>query len=189
MRIRFRPRHLNRWAASFDPESMSQQTQYKIRSLRPADQPLLWEMLYLSLFVPKGSAPFERDILEQPDISKYVCDWGRTTDFGFVTVDENNQPLGAIWLRLLTGEEKGYGYVDDFTPELGMAVFPEYRGRGIGTSLLTCLVEMAAASYEQISLSVARENPALRLYKRFDFEVVAENGSSLTMRKRLKACE
>jgi len=185
----FAPRHLKRWAASFDPESMSQQTQYKIRSLRPADQPLLWEMLYLSLFVPEGNAPFERDILEQPDISKYVRDWGRATDFGFVTVDENNQPLGAIWLRLLIGEEKGYGYVDDSTPELGMAVLPEYRGQGMGTILLTHSVEAATRSYEQISLSVAAENPALRLYERLGFEVVAEIGTSLTMRRKLKARE
>jgi ribosomal protein S18 acetylase RimI-like enzyme len=169
---------------------MAQQLKYKIRSLTVADQPLLWEMLYLSLFVPEGNPPFERSILELPDISKYVRDWGRATDFGFVAVNENNQePLGAIWLRLLAGEEKGYGFVDDFTPELGMAVFPKYRRRGIGTSLLARLLETAADSYEQISLSVARENPALRLYERLGFEVVAEDGNSLTMLKRLKAYE
>jgi ribosomal protein S18 acetylase RimI-like enzyme len=168
---------------------MSQQTQYKIRSLTAADQPLLWEMLYLSLFVPEGNALFERSVVEHPDISKYVRDWGRAGDSGLVAVRENNQPIGAIWLRLLAGAEKGYGYVDDFTPELGMAVFSEHRGQGIGTSLLTRLFETAGASYEQISLSVARENPALRLYKRLGFEVVAEDGNSLTMRKRLKARE
>lgn len=97
--------------------------------------------------------------------------------------------LARFGLRLLAGEEKGFGYIDDFTPELGMAILPEYRGQGIGTTLLTRLVETAAASYEQISLSVARENPALRLYKRLGFEVVAEVGTSLTMRKRLKARE
>ncbi len=89
--------------------------QYKIRALTAADQSLLCEMLYLSLFIPEGNAPFERNILEQPDISKYVCDWGRATDFGFVAVGENNQPLGAIWMRLLAGDEKGYGYVNDLS--------------------------------------------------------------------------
>ena len=168
---------------------MGQQTHYKIRSLTAADQSLLWDMLYLSLFVPEGNAPFERVVLEHPDISKYVSDWGCAGDFGFVADSENNQPLGAIWLRLHAGKKKGYGYVDDFTPELGMAVFPEHRGRGIGTSLLTRLVETAGASYEQISLSVARENPARRLYQRFGFEIVADDGNSLTMRKRLKARE
>ncbi len=186
---RFRPRQLNRWAASFDPERMSQQTQYKIRSLIAADQSLLWEMLYLSLFVPEGNAPFERSVLEHPDIAKYVRDWGRADDFGFVATRENNRPLGAVWLRLLAGEEKGYGYVNDSTPELGMAVFPEHRGQGIGTVLLTRLVEAATRTYKQISLSVAAENPALRLYERLGFEVVAKVGTSLTMRRKLKARE
>ena len=168
---------------------MSQQAQYKIRSLTAADQSLLWEMLYLSLFVPENEAPFKRSVLNHPDVSKYVSGWGRAGDLGFVAVDENNQSLGAIWLRLLAGDEKGYGYVDDSTQELGMAVFPEHRGRGIGTDLLTRLVETSTAYYEQISLSVARENPASRLYERFGFEVVAEDKNSLTMRKRVRVRE
>ena len=40
-------------------------------------------------------------------------------------------PIGAAWLRLLKGDERGYGHVDDETPELGMAVLPAYRGRGV----------------------------------------------------------
>jgi len=168
---------------------MSQQAQYKIRSLTAADQSLLWEMLYLSLFAPGNEAPSKRSVLNHPDVSKYVSGWGRAGDLGFVAVDENNQSLGAIWLRLLAGDEKGYGYVDDSTPELGMAVFPEHRGRGIGTDLLTRLVETSTAYYEQISLSVARENPASRLYERFGFEVVAEDKNSLTMRKRVRVRE
>ena len=168
---------------------MSQQAQYKIRSLTAADQSLLWEMLYLSLFAHGNEATSKRSVLNHPDVSKYVSGWGRAGDLGFVAVDENNQSLGAIWLRLLAGDEKGYGYVDDSTPELGMAVFPEHRGRGIGTDLLTRLVETSTAYYEQISLSVARENPASRLYERFGFEVVAEDKNSLTMRKRVRVRE
>jgi ribosomal protein S18 acetylase RimI-like enzyme len=152
----------------------------------PADQSVLWEMLYLSLFVPEGDAPFERKVLQEPDISKYVREWGRATDIGYVAVDENNQTLGAVWLRLLVGNERGYGYVDEFTPELGMSVHAEHRGHGIGTSLLSCLIETAATSYGQISLSVSTENPARRLYERFGFELVGKSGNSLTMRKKLR---
>lgn len=49
--------------------------------------------------------------------------WGRAGDMGFVAVDAGSgEPIGAAWLRLLGGDERGYGYVDDETPELGMAV-------------------------------------------------------------------
>lgn len=163
----------------------SQLTQYRIRPLIPADQPFLWEMLYQSLSVPDGGAAFDRSILEQPSIARYAAGWGRVDDCGLVAVAEENLPLGAVWLRLLVGAEKGYGYVDELTPELGMAVLPAYRGRGIGSSLLARLIELAGDSYEQICLSVAAENPALSLYERFGFEIVKRDGATLTMLKRL----
>ena len=159
--------------------------QPRIRPLVPADQPFLWEMLYQSLYVPTGGTPFDRSILDQPDIAKYVSDWGRTNDGGFVAVDQDDRPLGAIWLRLLIGAESGFGYVDERTPEMGMAVMPAFRGQGIGTRLLARLIAMATGVHEQISLSVAVENPAVRLYERFGFEVVDRSGATITMRRRL----
>lgn len=147
----------------------------------------LWEMLYQSLHVPEGHAPFERSIVNRPEIARYVKDWGRQGDMGFVALDGNNKPVGAIWLRLLQGEEKGYGYVDDNVPEVGVAVLPEYRGKGIGTKLLTHLLTEAKESYEYISLSVSAENPARRLYQRLGFEEVVKNGDSITMKRKLRA--
>jgi ribosomal protein S18 acetylase RimI-like enzyme len=124
--------------------------------------------------------------LSHPEISKYVEGWGRAGDLGFVAVDEGSgEPVGAVWLRLLAGDEKGYGYVDDETPELAMAVLPQYRGRGVGSSLLGRLLESAGADYRKVCLSVSADNPALRLYERAGFEQVGEDGSSVTMVKRL----
>jgi ribosomal protein S18 acetylase RimI-like enzyme len=168
---------------------MKESKEYTLRPLMPSDQMFLWEMLYQSLYVPEGGAPFERSILDHVDIARYVKDWGRLNDSGFVAVDEDDRPIGAIWLRLLKGEEKGFGYVDERTPELGMAVSPMYRNQGIGTLLLSRLIESAANSYECISLSVSAGNPALRLYQRLGFEVVGEDSGSLTMKRRLKAGE
>lgn len=171
--------------ASLRLQSMRDSKEDAIRLLMPSDQAFLWEMLYLSLFVPEGGAPFDRNIVEQPALARYVENWGRVGDFGFVALDENCRPVGAVWLRLFKDEERGFGYVDDETPELGMAVLPEFRNQGIGTKLLSRLIEAAENSYESISLSVAIENPALRLYRRLGFEVVGENGGSLTMKRKL----
>jgi ribosomal protein S18 acetylase RimI-like enzyme len=171
----------------FRDTAMSKSKGFEIRPLTPSDQTFLWEMLYQSLYVPEGRAPFERTVLSHPDIAKYVKDWGRENDSGFAAVVEHGRPAGAIWLRLLSGEDKGFGYVDDRTPELGMAVLPEYRGRGIGTGLLRRLIESAGDTYENISLSVAIGNPAIRLYERFNFERVGEDGGSIIMKRKLNA--
>jgi ribosomal protein S18 acetylase RimI-like enzyme len=163
---------------------MQSPIQYSIRSLTAADQDVLWEMLYHSLYVPPGSPPFDRSILEHPAIARYVKDWGREHDTGFVAEDGNGQLLGAVWLRLLIGEERGYGYIDDQTPEMGIAVLPEYRGWGIGTALLSGLMDSVEGKYEGISLSVATENPARRLYDRLGFSVVNQQENSVVLQKR-----
>jgi ribosomal protein S18 acetylase RimI-like enzyme len=144
-------------------------------------------MLYQSLYVPQGCAPFDRDVVKLPEIAKYVDGWGRLGDLGLIAVDSTeNQPIGAIWMRLFTESQKGYGYVADNVPELGIALFPEYRGRGIGSVLLRRALEIAGATYHAISLSVSVDNPARRLYERFGFEPVEISENVVTMLKRLK---
>jgi ribosomal protein S18 acetylase RimI-like enzyme len=152
---------------------------YKLRSLIPTDQPFLWEMLYQALYVPADKTPPPREVIYQPDLACYVQDWGRAGDRGFLASDlATGEPIGAVWLRFLIGE--GYGYVNDQTPELGLAVLPKYRGQGIGTALLNALVADAPGA---ISLSVSADNPALRLYQRFGFAIVRESHGTLILKR------
>jgi len=104
-------------------------------------------------------------------------------------VDADGLLVGAAWLRLLTGADRGYGTVDDATPELSVAVVPDCRGQGIGKRLLSALLDAAAERYEAVSLSVQADNPALRLYQRLGFEVVEDGGTWFTLRKRLTRSE
>ena len=154
------------------------------RQATAADQAFLREMLYRSLYFPVGQEPFSRTILEHPDIAKYVEHWGREGDLGLLA-EHHKTNVGAVWLRLLKGKAGGYGYVDDETPELSVALSPAYRGRGIGTALLTQLLERAALRYEAVSLSVSSENPAKKLYERLGFARVSEDAAPAIMLKRL----
>ena len=159
---------------------------YSIRLLTPEDQPFLYEMMYQTIFVPQGGTPPPRSVVHEPPIRKYVEAFGRPGDLGFVAVDdEADHPIGAAWVRLLSAEEQGYGFVDEATPELVIAVLPVYREHGLGTALMERLMAAAQAHYPAISLSVWPANPAYRLYLRLGFVVVAEDGPAVTMLRRL----
>jgi GNAT superfamily N-acetyltransferase len=154
----------------------------RIRLATPHDEPLLWEMLYLALFVPPGSPALPREVVHSSDLARYVHRWGREHDRGAVALHPTQEePLGAAWLRLWAPDDRGYGYWDEATPELSMAVWPSYRGQGVGSRLLAYLLRVAEEHHRAVSLSVSADNPALRLYRRFGFVVVGECGRSLTM--------
>lgn len=160
---------------------------YKIRPCEPTDVSFLWDSLYECIYVPEGKAQPSRDILNSPDIAKYVENWGRVGDEGFIaTSGENQQFIGAAWYRLFKASNPGYGYVNDETPELSIAVVPSYRGKGVGQSLLIQLLQKARlSSYRQVSLSVDPSNPAVHLYQKLGFERIAISGTSWVMIREL----
>ena len=115
-----------------------------IRPITLEDTHFLWEMLYEAIYVAEGVKPPAGDVLLQPDIRRYLQDWGQPHDSGFVALDPvTSNRIGAVWLRLLIGDQKGYGYVDEATPELTIAVVPECRGKGIGTRLKLAGIDLA----------------------------------------------
>ena len=149
--------------------------------IRPAgsqDLPFLRDMLrhaYYARWGDDADVPLER----------YVAGWGRPGDLALVAIDEF-QPVGAAWYRLFEPDEPGYGYLDERTPELTIAIVPSRRGKGLGRDLLTKLLEQAREDgYSEVSLSVEPDNPALRLYEQHGFERVGERGGALVMRARL----
>lgn len=160
---------------------------YKIRPAVASDEPFLWEMLYQSLYVEEGSAAFPRKIINEPALARYVKNWGRAGDLGFVALDAaSQQPIGAVWSRLWSGDDKGFAFIDEQTPELGIGVLPEHRGKGIGTALLKRHLEEARKLYRAITLSVSPNNPAKHLYERFGFKTIDVRGGHPIMEKRFQ---
>ena len=153
------------------------------RLLTSGDERFLWEMLYQAIYVPEGDPLPPPDIIYESGVRCYVESWGKPADWGLLAL-ANERPAGAAWVRLLVGENKGYGYIDDQTPELSLAVLPDFRGQGIGARLMAELLHLAPAHCQAMSLSVTSSNPVRRLYERCGFEIVGEASLSLTMVKK-----
>ena len=82
--------------------------------------------------------------------------------------------------------EPGYGFVDEQTPELSIAVAPPHRRKGIGSRLIRAAMDRARADgFRALSLSVAAANPARELYRRAGFAETGEHSGSWTMRAAL----
>lgn len=155
-----------------------------IREIALNETWFLKEMLYEALFVPEGHPKLPRTILDDPALSKYIENWGKDDlDVGIVA-EHHGDLIGAIWGRLFSTDNKGYGFIDEETPELSMAVKENHRGKGIGTKLLDAVSEAYKhKGVKALSLSVDKQNLAFKLYKRAGFETVWENETSATMKK------
>ena len=156
-------------------------TDCTFRPLTATNLPILEEFLYLAIFLPPGAAALPWDIIYKPEIYVYAEGFGGLDDCG-VLAERGGQPLGAAWARIIPA----FGHINDETPELAIAVLPQERGRGLGTALLAALFEtLRARGVRQTSLSVQKENPAARLYRRVGYEIVGENEEDYIMVKRL----
>lgn len=149
--------------------------EHVIRQLCAEDEPILWDALYQGLQTASGAAAPPREIVHRPDLARYVEGWGRAGDSGFVAQDpETHELLGAVWCRdAATAAE---------TPELLFVVAPGQRKRGIGAALLTQWVR-TNPEQSAIVMRVGASSPAVRLYERFGFRLVQDEGGFVTLRR------
>jgi ribosomal protein S18 acetylase RimI-like enzyme len=87
---------------------------------------------------------------------------------------------------LVDGEPAGRLYVRRGDREIrivDIALLPERRGNGIGTSLLRDLLAEADATGKSVTIHVERFNPALRLYERLGFAVAEDKGVYLFLER------
>jgi len=155
----------------------------RVRPATDADAAFLETMLFEAFFWDPGMTrpPFET-FRAQPEVAILLAGWGRPGDRAVVAV-ASGAPAGAAWYRLWTAATHSYGFVDEATPEIGIAVDGAHRRRGLGRALLRALIAAARAdSHPALSLSVSPANPARRLYESEGFRKVGESGTSWTLR-------
>lgn len=157
-----------------------------IREIDKSEILQLDKFLYEAIFIPIGQDQPVREIIKLPELSIYIKDFGKKDDICFVA-ELNNKLIGAIWTRIFTETEHGFGFVDSETPELSMSLLREYRQKGIGTILLKTMIDkLINCNYKQVSLSVDKLNYAINMYKKFGFDIIDYDEKSVIMIKKLK---
>lgn len=140
-------------------------------SFRPLicdDQEQLWRWMHVALWDPPPAGLRPVEILQALGVRIYVEQWGRDTDIGVVAVVDGCD-AGACWMRMLPAGV-GFAFVDEATPQLGIALLPEYQHRGYGGPLMRAALAAAwSVGCLQVSLTVHPENPAVALYERCGF--------------------
>lgn len=143
----------------------------EVRDAVPSDEPFL-RAVYASTRADELAAvgwdDDAREAFLRQQFDAQAADYRRRfpqARFGVVEVD--GVPVG----RLYTAAS------DDEVHVLDIAVLPEHRGRGVGRVALSALLD----SGRTVLLTVARWNPAQRLYSRLGFVVVGEDAVHLRM--------
>ena len=143
-----------------------------LRSTNARDEDFLWEMLFYASHSDEENGVEMDTISSNPDLTGYVTGWVEGGRLG-VVAEWRSQRVGAAWLRALSaGDRANPVYVDEATLELAIAVLPELRGRGIGTTMMRWLLARVTSRVPAIVLSARLDNPAVRLYRRMGFETI-----------------
>lgn len=158
-----------------------------IRGIRPSEIPFMENIMYEAIYHPDPMKPYPKDVIYLPQVRVYWDNWGTGTDDHCLVAIVNDKIVGAVWIRTFHNELKGCGYIDEQTPEIAIALFEAYRGKGIGTQMMEqMIVLMKSKGYAQVSLSITKGNPAVRLYERLGFLTIDENEEDYIMLMRLE---
>lgn len=151
---------------------------YSIREMQKEEYGLLSDFLYEAIYIPDGMAAPPKSVIACPELQVYIADFGNSKHDKALIAAVDGNIVGAIWARIMND----YGHIDENTPSLAMSVLKAYRGIGIGTSLLTQMLSTEkVAGYAKLSLSVQKDNYAVKLYRKAGFITVSDTDEEYIM--------
>ncbi|MEG0663518.1 MAG: GNAT family N-acetyltransferase [Clostridia bacterium] len=153
-----------------------------IRPIKNEEIPLLTEFLYEAIFQrdTKNLAP--RIIIQEPSLWIYIDEFGTKKDDYCLVAEVDKKIVGAVWVRCI----KAFGHISETVPEFAISVYPQYRGKNIGTKLMEAMLKLLKSKgYVLTSLAVQKDNYAVKMYKQVGFEIINENEDEYIMTCRL----
>jgi len=142
--------------------------EYKIRELKPSEYYLLNEFIYEAIFQRDPQNLLPRTVIQNKDLQRYTLAFGTLRDDYCLGAEVDGKIVGAVWVRNI----KGFGCIDNDTPEFAISLYKEYRGQGIGTELMKAMLcLLKEKGYRRVTLAVQHDNYAMKMYEKVGFEV------------------
>ncbi len=146
---------------------------YEIRKLKINEIPLLEDFLYEAISQRGEENILSKKIINEPKLKIYIENFGKSDDYCLFDIE--GKVVGAVWCRIFSGEIKGFGYIDEQTPEFAISLYKDYRNMGIGTSLMKNMLKLLKEQgYKKTSLAVQKDNYAVEMYEKVGFKVEKE---------------
>ncbi len=149
-----------------------------IREITKNEYKLLEDFLYEAIFIPKGAEKPEKEIIKNEELQVYIKDFGTDRNDNCLVAEYDNKIVGVCWTRIMND----YGHIDNDTPSFAISLYEEYRGKGIGTKLMKAMLKLLKdKGYKKASLSVQKNNYAVKMYKNVGFKIIDENKEEYIM--------
>ena len=108
--------------------------------------------------------------LTAEDEANYLQQKTDSTDEIELLADVDGRLVGSAGIEKVGSKEKAR-----HRATFGISVDEAFWGQGIGSAMMRQMLdELRRAGYARASLSVQKENPALRLYERLGFEIIGD---------------
>lgn len=154
-------------------------------SLRPAAQA---DSEFMYAVYAAGRAD---ELTEVPWTAEQKAEFLRSQALAQLTHYAEHYPNAEYSIVVLDGVDAGRILVEHRSEDLrlmDMGLLPEFRGRGVGTRLLTDVITRAESIGLPVVLHVESFNPAKRLYERFGFVDDGEVGPYRRMKLPCGVC-
>lgn len=156
---------------------------YIIREMHSCEYPLLDDFMYDAIFQRDANNLAPKSIIQKPELQVYIKNFGSKQGDYCLCAETDGKVIGAVWIRIIDG----FGSIDNHSPEFAISLFKEYRGMGIGTELMTKMIEhLKNAGYSKASLAVQKDNYAANMYMKLGFRIETENEEEYIMVQYLK---
>ncbi|WP_367181879.1 GNAT family N-acetyltransferase [Fusobacterium sp.] len=153
-----------------------------MREIKKSEYHLLDDFLYKAIFIPENEIAPPREVTKFPELQVYIKDFGKFKDDIALVVEIDKKIIGMIWSRIMND----YGHIDEETPSLAMSITKEFQNKKIGTILLGKMLEkLKEKNYKKVSLSVQKNNYAVKLYKKAGFIPYKETEEEFIMLLKL----